>query len=294
MKDKPTASLLINFRLRIAVLIALAVVAATLLLTVSGPFRQNPVYHDFADQRTLLGEPHLFNVVSNAPFLLIGAIGVAWTLRGATPSWNLRRRIPIHFFVGIGLTAFGSAWYHLDPTDPRLVWDRPPIAMAFMALFAAVIGERISLRAGLLLLCPLMALGLGSVYYWTRTDDLRPYYLVQGYPMLAIPLMLFLFPPRYTRGTDLLFAVLWYVAAKGCEVWDRPIYNALAQTVSGHTIKHLLGAIRCGVLGAANAVVSPAGCGLSDCGVRVYLHGLAVHAMVCWSVFPWARRDSSS
>ena len=294
MKDKPTASLLINFRLRIAVLIALAVVAATLLLTVSGPFRQNPVYHDFADQRTLLGVPHLFNVVSNAPFLLIGAIGVAWTLRRRNTFLEPAEAYPYFmFFVGIGLTAFGSAWYHLDPTNRRLVWDRLPIAMAFMALFAAVIGERISLRAGLLLLCPLMALGLGSVYYWTRTDDLRPYYLVQGYPMLAIPLMLFLFPPRYTRGTDLLFAVLWYVAAKGCEVWDRPIYNALAQTVSGHTIKHLLSAIGAG-LGAANAVVAPAGCGLSDCGVRVYLHGLAVHAMVCWSVFPWARRDSSS
>src|SRR5205085_798854 len=100
----------------------------------------------------------------------------------------------------------------------------------------------VGVRAGLALLGPLMALGLGSVFYWTLTGDLRPYYLVQGYPLVAIPLLLALFPARYTRGTDLLIGVAWYAAAKLCEKYDREVYNLLGQAISGHTLKHLLSA----------------------------------------------------
>jgi hypothetical protein len=50
-----------------------------------------------------------------------------------------------------------------------------------------------------------VAVGLGSVLYWHRTEqqghgDLRPYLLVQFYPILAIPLLLLLFPPRYGQA----------------------------------------------------------------------------------------------
>ncbi|MDM5181921.1 hypothetical protein PO883_32625 [Massilia sp. DJPM01] len=37
-------------------------------------------------------------------------------------------------FLLIGLTAFGSSWYHLAPDDTRLVWDRLPIALACVSL----------------------------------------------------------------------------------------------------------------------------------------------------------------
>ena len=74
-------------------------------------------------------------------------------------------------------------------TSPRIIANRQLAAYnardlaAFMALFAAVIGERISGRLGLVLLGPLMAVGLGSVFYWALTEargqgDLRPYYFV--------------------------------------------------------------------------------------------------------------------
>jgi hypothetical protein len=236
-------------RRRLALLAAVAVVGAALLFVLSGPLKQDFRYHDFADQRTFFGVTHLLNVLSNAPFLVVGVLGLAFVIRRRDAFLDPAEVWPyLVFFVGIGLTAFGSAYYHLEPTNPRLVWDRLPIAMAFMALFAAVIGERVGVRAGLALLGPLMALGLGSVFYWDFTEsrghgDLRPYYLVQGYPLIAIPLMLMLFPPRYTRGTDLLIAVAWYLVAKGCEVYDRPIYyHLLGEVISGHTIKHLLSA----------------------------------------------------
>ena len=40
------------------------------------PIIQNQNYHDFADQRTLFGTPHFWNVVSNIPFICIGAAGL--------------------------------------------------------------------------------------------------------------------------------------------------------------------------------------------------------------------------
>jgi hypothetical protein len=233
---------------RLLLFLAPAVVGAAVLFLGWGPIPQNPAYHDFADARTFLGVPYLFNVVSNAPFLLVGALGIAFVVRRRDAFLSPEEAWPyLVFFAGVALTAFGSGYYHLAPSNPRLVWDRLPIAMAFMALFAAVIGERVSVRLGLALLGPLMAVALGSVFWWTFTEargagDLRPYYFVQGYPLVAIPLLLLLFPPRYTRGYDLLIGVAWYLAAKVCEGCDRDIYRLLGGAVSGHTLKHLLSA----------------------------------------------------
>ena len=39
------------------------------------PLLQDQGYHQFADQRTLFGIPNFWNVVSNIPFLAVGAIG---------------------------------------------------------------------------------------------------------------------------------------------------------------------------------------------------------------------------
>ena len=40
------------------------------------PIPQPQTYHRFADQRTLLGIPNFWNVVSNLPFILVGAMGL--------------------------------------------------------------------------------------------------------------------------------------------------------------------------------------------------------------------------
>jgi hypothetical protein len=53
---------------------AMAVTLAALLLV--PPIPQDQSYHQFADQRALLGMPNFWNVVSNLPFIVIGAIGL--------------------------------------------------------------------------------------------------------------------------------------------------------------------------------------------------------------------------
>jgi hypothetical protein len=247
--EQPTGGSLL---LRILVLAGLAAGAVALAMA-SPPLPQDPTYHHFADQRTLLGVPHFFNVVSNLPFLIVGVLGIRFVLSREAVRPGGPFRLPAErwpyllFFVGVGLTAFGSSYYHLAPTNNRLLWDRLPMSVAFMSLFAAVLGERISMKLGLGLFPMLVTAGLASVLYWHATEeqghgDLRYYYLVQFYSMLALPLLLLFFPPRYTRTVDLLAALGWYVLAKICEhPLDAPMYE-LGHWVSGHTLKHLAAA----------------------------------------------------
>jgi len=97
------------------------------------------------------------------------------------------------------------------------------------------------------LLGPLVLVGISSVLYWhwgeaTGTGNLRPYVAIQSFAILAVLLIIFLFPPRHSRGTDILVAVAWYALAKGTEFYDRDIYSA-GQLVGGHALKHLFAAL---------------------------------------------------
>ena len=58
----------------IALLIAVTVASLVGLLLLP-PIPQDQSYHHFADQRTVLGIPNFWNVVSNIPFIAIGAVG---------------------------------------------------------------------------------------------------------------------------------------------------------------------------------------------------------------------------
>jgi hypothetical protein len=228
----------------------LAVLAAAAFLLVP-PIPQDPAYHRLADSRPWLGIPNVLNVLSNAGFLLVGALGLAFVAGGGGGGGAFREpgeRWPYAvFFGGLLLTGFGSAYYHWEPGNARLAWDRLPLAITLMGLLAATIAERIGVRVGLCLLGPLIAIAAGSVIYWHWTEqrgtgDLRLYALVQFYPVVAIPLMLWWLPPRYTRGGELLAAAVTYAAAKVPELLDGWILSA-TRVVSGHTLKHLLAAL---------------------------------------------------
>ena len=228
-------------RVWIIVGIGLAAIVTVLFLP---PIPQDPAYHDFADRRPFLGIPNALNVLSNAPFVLVGALGLAFVRRRAALE---ERTGLLILFAGVGLTGFGSAYYHLAPGNVTLFWDRLPMTIVIMSLFAVIIAERISLTAGRRLLPILLLAGAGSVAYWlvgelSGAGDLRPYALVQFFPLVAIPLILLLFPPRYTRGADLLGALAWYALAKLFEALDAQIF-AVGGVVSGHTLKHLASAV---------------------------------------------------
>ena len=214
---------------------------------------QDLAYHQFADQHTLFGIPHCLNVLSNLPFLLVGLWGFSVVFQLATdpeqqafvrPADSLAYQI---LFLGVALVGLGSTYYHLAPSNETLLWDRLPMSIAFMAFLATAITERLDRRAGIITLLPLIAFGVFSVLYWHHTEqagagDLRYYIVAQTYPILFVPLMVRLLPSPYTRGSDLYVAGLFYLLAKAAEVFDQDLYAA-GGLISGHTCKHLLGAL---------------------------------------------------
>ena len=170
--DSPTLSaprLGREARIAIVWLTAAALAAAAFL---APPYAQPEAYHRFADDRTLLGIPNMLDVVSNFAFVIVGAMGLAFVLRGrradggpaftdASEKWAWGVA-----FVAVALTCCGSAYYHLAPDSPRLAWDRLPMAVGFMCMVAAIAGERISTKAGPRLIVPLALLGAASVWYF--------------------------------------------------------------------------------------------------------------------------------
>jgi hypothetical protein len=218
----------------LAFLNGLAAVTLLVLLFLP-PIPQTQNYHHFADQRTLLGIPNFWNVVSNLPFVLVGAWGL-YRVRG-----SLSASV---FFLGVFLTGFSSSYYHWHPDDAGLFWDRLPMSIAFMAILANVTEERIHARYGAAILWPMVAVGIASLLVWRQYDDLRLYGWVQFFPCLALPLMFWLFPPKYT-GTGYWYAAAGlYLLAKILEYADGAIYSALG-VMSGHPLKHVAAAAAC-------------------------------------------------
>jgi hypothetical protein len=214
----------------------LAISAAVVVgvLVSMDPVAQDPAYHHFADEISLMGIPNWQNVLSNIPFAIVGLLGIARIL-------------------GVFLTAFGSGYYHWRPDNFGLFWDRLPMTVGFSGLFAAIIGERVSDRAYRYSLGPLVMLGVASAVYWIISEqsgagDLRPYAFVQFYPLAAIPCLVGFCPPRYTHGRYIGFATGCYVLAKVCEELDKAIWNVTGQVVSGHALKHVLAALGCYLL----------------------------------------------
>ena len=214
------------------------------------PVPQNLAYHNFADQRALYGIPHFWNVVSNLPFAIIGVLGCSWIVRAGrtSPAFEepSERTAYFVFFLGEILTCFGSGYYHAAPANGTLVWDRLVLSLMLTSIFPIVIAEFVNRDLGRLMLGPMVALGVFSIIYWAWTEqvgagDLRPYLLVQFYPVLAIPLILLLFGSRYTHTG--MFWLIWalYAIAKLAELYDGAIY-AWGGVWSGHTIKHLVAA----------------------------------------------------
>ena len=97
-----------------------------------------------------------------------------------------------------------------------------------------------------MLLWPLLGLGVASLL-WRFTDDLRLYGWVQFFPIVALLLLLWLFPPRYTGGANWLVAIGLYVIGKIFEFFDASVLSA-SHLVSGHTLKHLFAAAACFVI----------------------------------------------
>jgi len=225
-------------------LYVIAIIGLALLLD---PIPQDPVYHQFADQRTLLGISHVGDVLSNLFFVAAGAAGLLFLLRGGGVFIDPGERAPfVVFFTGMLLTGFGSGWYHLAPDNTSLLLDRLPMTLVTAGFTAALVSDRLGPQIGRLLLWPLVAAGLLSALWWAWSEqlgqgDLRPYALFQYGPILPLLALLITRPNRYSHGNCYGWGFALYGLAKLAEHFDHAIYSSL-MVASGHNLKHLLAA----------------------------------------------------
>ena len=203
---------------------------------------QDPDYHLFADQRHWLGIPHAANVLSNAAFVLAGLYGIARLAARARVRFPAATEAGLCCLaLGLIFTGLGSAWYHLDPDDVTLAWDRLPMTLVFTGVLGVAIAQRVGQNVARVSLAILFELGVVSIAYWRMSDDLSLYLTLQFGGVAALLLLLLL----TRRGDDPFpwgWVIAWYGLAKLAEAADQGIWQVTNGFLAGHMLKHLLAA----------------------------------------------------
>ncbi len=229
--------------------IIIAAIITTLLLPA---IPQDVHYHNFSDQRSLLGIANCLNVISNIPYLLVGVAGIYTLMTKPRIVMNPSLKyMYITFFAVVALVSLGSGYYHLNPSNSTLLWDRLPMALAFMAFFSIVVAEFVNEGLARKLFLPLIMAGITSViyWYWSETQqqgDLRLYLLVQFLPVILIPVILLTYKSRFNKKYYYWLIIGCYVLAKLLESGDGWVFDSLG-FVSGHSLKHLASALAPGL-----------------------------------------------
>ena len=215
---------------------ALLVLVLAALFAPALPASAWPIPH-YVDARTWLGLPNAGDVLSNLAFLAMGVWGlVLLRARPDAPAgagW---------LFVGLILTCVGSTFYHLDPDAPqRLVADRLGMAVAFSGFLGIAASERVSMRAGQVVVLLMMV--VGPLAAWVARDNITPWAVVQ-FGGMALAVGLALTRPRPGAfGVPLGGVIFFYALAKLFELGDATVFEVTGHLVSGHTLKHLAAAL---------------------------------------------------
>lgn len=229
--------------------VLLAALLATLAFAAWGPsVAQHAQYHAFADQRGWHGLPCAMDVLTNLPFAVVGLWGLVRLWQA-----SLQRRLPhgldMHgplaavFFGGLLLTAAGSSYYHYQPDNYGLAWDRLGMVVAFAGLLGMAVADRISLRAGVVTVVATLLAGPVAVLLWHQTGNLLPWVVVQGGGMLLVLALALRKPLPNSRGLPLMAVVALYTLAKLLELGDHTVFGWTGGLVSGHSLKHVVAAL---------------------------------------------------
>jgi hypothetical protein len=215
----------------------IALLASALLLPA---IHQDPSYHRFADQRTWLGVPHAANVLSNLAFIAVGLFG-SFTLLSSHRLTRATVTSPGCVAAGFVLTGIGSIWYHAQPNDATLVWDRLPMTLVLAGVIAAAIAVRVGDGVAHRALLTLIIVGTASVLYWRASGNLTPYAVLQLGGLAALVILLV---ATHAESDPFSWAwiVGWYCFAKAAELGDSLVWQWSGGIVAGHTIKHLAAA----------------------------------------------------
>jgi hypothetical protein len=235
-------------------------VGMVVILAVHGRIAQPVHYNEFADQSAAFGIHHARRCLFQRRVRSGRHLGLA------DPPALARQRPIARRMARLQVVSDRTVPYRfrvrLLPPRPRQCppdVGSAPIALACAGLLVGVRGDtqprlKTEIEAIVLGFC-----AVASVAWWVYTDrsgadDLRPYLLLRGLPLVLIPLWQAIY--RAPRVDRLAFAaaMVLYVLAKLAEVLDHEIANALG-FVSGHTLKHLIATTATARLGVDPAIL---------------------------------------
>jgi hypothetical protein len=197
--------------------------------------------HPFIDARTLLGLPNAMDVLTNAPLALAGLWGLL-ALRGRTLP-GATQQAALVFFAGLVATGFGSAWYHWAPDAAGLVWDRLGMAVTFAGALALAVAERVGQAPARQALRVLLPLAVLSAILPASNGNVLPWAVLQFGGMALIVWLALGEPVPGAIGIRLGALIGLYALAKALELGDTAVFHATADTISGHSLKHLVAAL---------------------------------------------------
>jgi hypothetical protein len=229
--------------------VLLAAWLAALALAALGPHvAQQAQYHAFADQRSWRGVPCAMDVLTNLPFAVAGLWGLVRVWQ-ASLQRRLQHRLDMHwqlatvFFGGLLVTAAGSGYYHWQPDNFGLAWDRLGMVVAFAGLLGMAVADRISLRAGVVMVVATLLAGPVAVLVWYLSANLLPWVVLQGGGLLLILALALRKPVAGSWGLPLMAVVALYTLAKLLELGDHSVFVGTSGLVSGHSLKHVAAAL---------------------------------------------------
>jgi hypothetical protein len=220
-------------------LLSITIITFAIVFIFVKPIAQDVTYHHFANDKAIFGFANCWNVLSNIGFIITGLLGINFVRKNAITYpiiWIL--------FAGIILTGFGSAYYHYNPNNETLVWDRLPMTIVFTSFFALIYTWCFNEKMGFKIWLVSLVAGIYSVFYWQYTEqafrgDLRLYAIVQFLPIVLIVIIL----ARHFKSHSFLvkpiaMIVVCYIIAKFLEHYDSAIFEK-TNIISGHPIKHI-------------------------------------------------------
>jgi hypothetical protein len=209
-----------------------------------GPLPQDLEYHLFADTRIFLHSiPHAGDVLTNLTILAAGAYG--WAVRRRLVLTTNERAALNLLLLATPLMAFGSMYYHWNPNNDTLVWDRLPMMLTLTSVLALVLADRVHPLYARYALWPATLYAAATVLFWKWSEtvgvgDLWPYGTVRFGTLLLIAWLFWQQKPRYTNALAVVVAVVLQIPAVIFELRDRPIWSVTRGVVSGHNVKHVI------------------------------------------------------
>lgn len=206
------------------------------------PIHQDLSYHHFAEQRFLVGIPHWGDVITNISFAISGLFLLKF--KNNQEYYPGQKMLFYCFVFACVALCLGSGYYHYNPNNYGLLWDRATMLLGFaLILIDTAIRYNIFTYKNLFIKIVLIeVLFLITLLPWVSFDRLELYVLAQFFVMSVMPLLAIKnYLEKGNMYQHILFMFLFYSLAKFFEHYDVLFYNLIG--FSGHSIKHICYAI---------------------------------------------------